>query len=263
MMNFSELDTKMRVYETKNERSFFPEEFLVIRLDGRGFSGLTDRLRFDKPFDKLFEALMDHTTKYLMNNTGLKFAYGYHESDEISLLLSSQDQNFERKERKLISVLASTAGAAFTQELTRHGYDQVGVFDGRVSVLPNVELVVDYFRWRQEDATRNALSGYAFWTLRQNGYNARQAALKLNGASRGDKNELLFQYGINFNEVPAWQKRGVGFRFDKVEKVGYNPITKENVPVVRNRLVQLEELPYGEQYDDLLIDILWRDLSHD
>jgi tRNA(His) 5'-end guanylyltransferase len=25
-----------------------------------------------------------------------------------------------------------------------------------------------------------------------------------------EKNELLFQYGINFNDLPAWQKRGAG-----------------------------------------------------
>jgi len=24
------------------------------------------------------------------------------------------------------------------------------------------------------------------------------------------KNELLFQHGVNFNDLPLWQKRGIG-----------------------------------------------------
>lgn len=31
------------------------------------------------------------------------------------------------------------------------------------------------------------------------------------GLSVSQKNELLFQYGINFNDLPNWQKRCVGF----------------------------------------------------
>ena len=29
--------------------------------------------------------------------------------------------------------------------------------------------------------------------------------------SVSQKNELLFQAGINFNDLPTWQKRGIGF----------------------------------------------------
>lgn len=46
--------------------------------------------------------------------------------------------------------------------------------------------------------------------LRQAGLSAQAATERLLGLSVADKNELLFQHGINFNELPAWQKRGAG-----------------------------------------------------
>jgi tRNA(His) guanylyltransferase len=254
-MNFNELDAKMRRYETLNERSFFDETDLVIRLDGRGFSGLTEQHELEKPFDHRFQDIMSATVKYLMSETGFKFSYGYHQSDEISLLLSRKDQSFERKERKLVSILASAAAAKFTEQ-----FGSIGTFDGRVSVLPTTELVVDYFRWRQEDAARNALSGYAYWLLRQHGYNGRQAAAALNGASRADKHEVLFRYGLNFKNVPAWQKNGTGFWFEKYLKTGFNPKTGQDVKVWRNRLAQPIALPYGEEYGALMPHIIAEDM---
>lgn len=260
-MNFNELDKEMRVFETKNERSFFKEDYLVIRLDGRGFSRLTERLELQKPFDTTFKRIMDTVTEHLMttNKMGFKFLYGYHQSDEISLLLSASDNNYERKERKLISTLASAAGAVFTRELSRMGIDEVAIFDARVSVLPTYGRIIDYFRWRQEDATRNALSGYAYWTLRFNGYNGTQAARVLQGMSRAGKNELLFKYGINFNDVLPWHKRGTGFYTGNVERIGHNPVTNKDVVVTRRQLIRDDNLPYGDEYAEFLVELLLKD----
>jgi tRNA(His) 5'-end guanylyltransferase len=41
--------------------------------------------------------------------------------------------------------------------------------------------------------------------------------------SVGYKNELLFQNGINFNDVPTWQKRGTGVYWETFQKEGFNP----------------------------------------
>ena len=55
---------------------------------------------------------MAHTIRHLMQ-CGFNVAYGYRESDEISLLLRRDDDTFKRK-RKIISVLAGEASAAFS-----------------------------------------------------------------------------------------------------------------------------------------------------
>ena len=74
--------------------------------------------------------------------------------------------------------------------------------------------------------------------------------------SIGEKNELLFSMGVNYNDLPSWQKRGVGMFFKDVERRGFNPITKETVPCIRRELYLEEELPLGEAYSDFIKGII-------
>ena len=105
---------------------------------------------------------------------------------------------FGRKTRKWNSVLAGEASARFSILLGAHA-----CFDCRLSELPNVDLVVDYFRWRSEDAHRNALNSHCYWMLRKNGKSANEATDFLEGKSIAFKNELLFKHGVNFNDIPS------------------------------------------------------------
>src|SRR5580698_5269337 len=106
-MKFDELDARMRVYETAHDLCVLPGLFMVARLDGRGFTRLTKEVhKFEAPFDVRFRDLMLDTTEYLMTGCGFNFAYGYTESDEISLLFVSDERGLRRKLRKLVSILA-------------------------------------------------------------------------------------------------------------------------------------------------------------
>ena len=62
------------------------------------------------------------------------------------------------------------------------------------------------------------------------------------------KNEILFERGINYNDVPMWQKRGIGVYSDTLVKDGYNPLIKEVVQVKRNTFKVNYELPISEDY---------------
>jgi len=111
-----------------------------------------------------------------------------------------------------------------------------------------VDDVVDYFRWRQEDAHRNALSGHCYWLLRDGGESVTQATNALKGKSVSEKNELLFSRGINFNDLPAWQKRGTGLYWETYEKRATNLRTGEQVTAERRRIKADFELPRGDDY---------------
>lgn len=246
-MIFDELDRKMRVYETYTDLSIPEGNFMIARIDGRSFSRLTKEThKFEAPFDIKFRDMMIETTRHLMN-CGFRVHYGYTESDEISLLFHMDETLFGRKMRKYISVLAGEASSAFSLLL-----QDKACFDCRISVLPDEELVVDYFRWRNEDANRNALNGYCYWTMRKEGVSAGEATEYFSGKSIAEKNEYLFQKGINYNEVASWQKRGVGLYWKSVEKLGFNPVTRAEVPCVRKELYLESELPKKEQYDDFI-----------
>ena len=242
-MKFDELDAKMRVFETAHDRVVPPGMFMVARLDGRGFTRLTkELLDLERPFDVRFRDAMQATLEHLMS-CGFRVSYGCTASDEISLLLHREETAFARKLRKLYSVLASEASAKASLEL-----GNLAPFDCRISQLPEEKLVVDYFRWRQEDAQRNALSAHCYWALRGEGASAANASNQLERASVVDKHELLRQRGIHFNELPSWQKRGIGVYWEVFEKEAQNPKTGETTTAIRRRLHVETELPAGKEY---------------
>jgi tRNA(His) 5'-end guanylyltransferase len=250
-MKFDDLDRKMRVYETVNDRCTLPGMYVVARLDGRSFTRLTKEThRFEAPFDERFRDMMLETVKHLMT-CGFNVQYGYTESDEISLLLAHAEQSFGGKHRKLLSILAGEASAKFSLLL-----GDVGVFDCRLSEMPNCDRVVDYFRWRAEDAHRNCLNSHCYWQLRKDGKTVAQATKTLVGMSIADKNELLFSYGINFNNLPAWQKRGVGVYWQNTVKQGFNPVAQQTIETERRELYVNYELETGNQYSEFIKVIL-------
>lgn len=250
-MKFDDLDKKMRVYETTHDHCVLPGMYMVARLDGRGFTKVTkEKHNFEKPFDPDFRDYMQQTTLHLMN-CGFHIIYGYTESDEISLLFHHEESTFSRKTRKLNSVLAGEASAKFSLLL-----QDMACFDCRISELPSVNLVIDYFRWRNEDAHRNALHAHCYWKLRKLGSSGRTATRKLEGLSVSAKNEFLFENGINFNDLPSWQKRGTGFYWEEYTKTALNSKTQEEVQAKRRRIKTDMELPMKEAYNKFLEDIL-------
>ncbi|KAF3889658.1 MULTISPECIES: tRNA(His) guanylyltransferase Thg1 family protein [Nostocales] len=250
-MKFDELDSKMRVFETAHDYCVLPGIYIVARLDGRSFTRLTKEThQFEAPYDEKFRDMMLTTTEYLMH-CGIDIIYGYTQSDEISLLFSRNENSFGRKLRKLNSVLAGEASAKFSLLL-----GDIGAFDCRISQLPSMEEVVNYFRWRHEDAHRNSLNSHCYWSLRRDGNNATQATKRLQKMSVADKNELLFQYGINFNQLPNWQKRGVGLYWEEYEKLGYNPVNGEVVPTTRRRILHDFNLPMKDEYSQFITKII-------
>jgi tRNA(His) 5'-end guanylyltransferase len=242
-MKFDDLDQKMRVFETAHDHCALPGLFLVARIDGRSFTRLTkEKRRFAAPFDVLFRDLMIETTAHLME-CGFRVVYGYTQSDEISLLFHPDEELFHRKLRKFNSVLAGEASARFSLSL-----GEVAAFDCRLAQLPGASLVCDYFRWRQEDAGRNALNAHCYWKLRQAGQTDTQATAALHGLSVSAKHDLLFNRGINFNDLPSWQKRGVGLYWESYEKAGFNPIAGETTFTTRRRIRKELELPMKDEY---------------
>ncbi|MBV9865099.1 MAG: hypothetical protein JO316_07090 [Abitibacteriaceae bacterium] len=247
-MNNDQFEAKMRQAEYFHELRLVPGAWVVIRVDGRGFSRFTEK-HFQKPCDERFRDYMLQTAQVLLEElTGL---YVYTESDEISILIKPNWNLFDRGWEKAVSISAGIASAAFT-----HACGKVAHFDSRVWLGVNEDAVVDYFRWRQSDAQRCALNGWCYWTLRNTGVNVRQATKRIEKLSVAAKQELLLEYGITFNELPAWQRQGVGLYWEEYEKEGYNPQTDETVKVLRRRVKVDWELPVQQDYKNLLLNFM-------
>ena len=250
-MRFDDLDKIMRTYEESLDQYIEPEKFIIARLDGRSFTKLTkETCDFKRPFDEKFRDIMVGTVMHLMKDCGFNIVRGFTESDEISLLLASDSTQFNRKVRKLNSILAGEASAYFSLQL-----GIPACFDCRVIPLPDQERVDDYFSWRHEDANRNALNSWCYWTLREKGYNAADAQSLIKGKSIDEKKQLLQQYEIDFDSLPLWQRKGVNVTWVEVEKEGWNPVTQKATTAIRKELCHdlklLVDFPKGTYKFDI------------
>ncbi|MFC7244614.1 tRNA(His) guanylyltransferase Thg1 family protein [Catellatospora aurea] len=242
-----EFEAGQRAREYFHGLTLLPGAWTVLRLDGRGFSRFTEQ-HFDKPFDERFGEHMVTTATALLNELGARYAYT--ESDEISLLLPPGFDLFGRGVEKLVSISAGIASATFT-----HAAGVPAHFDSRVWLGVSVADVADYFSWRQSDAARCALNGWCYWTLRKTGLSRSQATRALDGATTSGKNELLYQHGINFNELPAWQRRGIGLWWEAFELAGHDPVRGVDVTATRRRVHVERELPMKDAYRALILRV--------
>ncbi len=242
-MNNDDVEKRMRELEWFHDLRVLPATWPVIRLDGRSFTRLCDE-RFERPYDVRFLDIMAKVAQALL--VELQGVFAFTESDEISVLLPAHTGLFGRSVEKLVSISAGIASSRFTREVGSDAH-----FASHVWVGPTVQHVLDYFRWRQSDAARGCLNRWCYWTLRKEGRNIHEATVALEGRSVAEKSELLFAHGINFNDVPLWQKHGVGVYWDAVTRGGSNPPAQEDT-TLRRRIRIDKTLPRGDAFADLV-----------
>ena len=202
-MSKDELGERMKGYERAEAgRSFMPRLPIVIRLDGRSFHTFTRGL--DRPWDQGLSDLMLATTSALVEETGA--LVGYTQSDEISLVLWTNDTSaqlwFDGRVGKIISCAASFATAFFVRHLAKHvpsRADAVPTFDARAWNVPSLEEAANVLLWRELDAVKNSITMAA---------SVHYGEHQLEGKTSKERQELLFARGINWNDYPARFKRG-------------------------------------------------------
>jgi len=215
---------------------------VIIRIDGKSFHTLTKKM--DKPYDKEFKDVMMGVAEYLVENImGCKFAYV--QSDEISLLLVNYDKLeteawFDNNLQKMASISASMATAKFNElyaNISEHKkIVNFGMFDSKIFVIPREE-VVNYFIFRQQDATCNSIQGLGqveFGHNRIYGHNIVKV-----------QDMLMLEKGINWNDVDTYFKRG---------GCVYRGITTERI-IKREKFSIKKEMKTIEDYESKTIDI--------
>lgn len=249
------LDDRMKQYEYVT-RTYLPCRMpVIVRIDGKCMKNFTKG--FTKPFDALLSDAMARTASKLLECVeGCVFAYT--QSDEISLLLKN-DQTletnawFDNNLSKIVSLSASITTLYFNRYFTKNVYDyeenwnvdekvmdayykavdKGATFDARAFVIPEGE-VVNYFIWRQEDATKNSIQVVA---------QANFPHKQLQGLNCSQLQEKLFQEkGINWGEDTLTKyKRGVAIYKKQVE------VETPNGVVIRNKPFIDKEIPIFAQ----------------
>ena len=203
---------------------------VAIRIDGRAFHTFTRG--FQKPFDEVLIKSMQETMKYLCENIQ-GCVLGYTQSNEITLILVDYKKLtssawFDYEVQKICSIAASMATMAFNNIFSKYvnefdlelAYNDNGIdteenrklweiykkainkgamFDARCFNIPKEE-VTNLVYWRQLDASRNSIQmvGQANFSHKE-----------LQNKSCNDIQDMLMtQKGINWNDLPTYQKRG-------------------------------------------------------
>ncbi len=208
------LGERMKQYESAEAgRRLMPLLPAIARLDGRAFHSFVRGL--ERPFDRRLSDLMIETTAFLVRETNA--AVGYTQSDEISLAWLPEEYEaqifFDGRVLKMTSMLAALCAAHFNRLLPAHlpaAYaDRLPVFDCRVWNVPTVEEAANTFLWRELDATKNSISMAA---------RVHYEHAELHDKSGSVMQEMLFRKGVNWNDYPAFFKRGTYVRRRKVSR---------------------------------------------
>lgn len=193
---------------------------VIIRIDGKAFHTFTRG--FKRPFDEVLIKSMQETTKYLCENIQ-GCVLGYCQSDEISLVLVDYQRLdtsawFDYEVQKMCSIAASMATMAFNKcfaqnvkeytigavdDEVKNAYEKAllrgAMFDARVFNIPKEE-VTNCIYWRQLDARKNSIQMVG---------QANFPHKRLLGRSCNDiQNMLMQEKGIDWNELPVYQKIG-------------------------------------------------------
>ncbi|EZG56481.1 putative tRNAHis guanylyltransferase [Gregarina niphandrodes] len=161
--------------------TLLPETYIVLRIDGRGFTKFTEELNFRKPNDNRGLWVMTRAAVDLMVELGGEIILSYGQSDEYSFVFRKRTSLYNRRRSKILSTVVSIYTGAYLRHLSivfPH-YDwrsirkqgnktkQVKgpIFDGRIILYPNLQVLQDYLAWRQVDCHINNLHNYCFWNM--------------------------------------------------------------------------------------------------
>lgn len=270
---------------------------VAIRIDGKAFHTFTRG--FNKSFDEVLIEAMQETMRYLCENIQ-GCVLGYTQSDEITLILVDYKKLnssawFDYEVQKMCSIAASMAtmafnnffkegitkeNSAFTDEWSDNGdfnpkykdeelnklwithkraSEKGAMFDARCFNIPKEE-VTNLIYWRQLDASRNSIQ-----MVGQANFSHKELQ---NKSCNQIQDMLMEQKGINWNNLPIYQKRGsccikIKNQIDEVmtneqQKFGEDKVTKI-VSIEKSRWIIDKEIPIfkgdNREYIDKLINV--------
>ena len=208
----SSLKDRIDVYRATSDYKLLPRVPMVMVINGRGFSKLTQLL--NKPFcSKLSECLLSTTLRLCSEIEGTLFAYQY--SDEI-VLVSRNDQNMDTdvwcngRVQKICSISASLATMHFNDCANQIQLNLAGdpIFTSLVFAVPTIGEAINTIIYKQQ---HNFYTSIQFACLYELLAKHDRSSIKemLSGLSMDEKIDLLRQEcQVDFNQYPICFRRG-------------------------------------------------------
>ena len=281
-----DLGTRMKTfYEEIPKTKLMRRCPVAIRIDGKAFHTFTRK--FEKPFDEVLIDTMQETMKYLCENIQ-GCVLGYTQSDEITLILIdykklNSDAWFDYEVQKMCSIVASMATMAFNKFFIKvthkHFEEELRTLDNKISdgkfvrldEISNLENKYDkyvnkfytaMFDARCFNIPKEEVTNLIYWRQLDASRNSIQMVGRANFSHKELQNKSCNQKGINWNNLPIYQKRGSCCIKDK----NYKPVVCEDGEIhelisktLRSYWTVDKEIPIfkgeGRKYIDRLINV--------
>lgn len=208
-----DLQRSLERFENYNDGFILPDTFIVVRLDAHRYgdwSTFTDEYPCGASATKAFLA----TARALMSAT-FRVVVAYAHGDEISLLLDPTENSNPLRRSKLLSAFSSAAAVHFPQFTGVNA-----LFDTKVSELPSIDRVIEYFFWQRRYCFRNASTIALRRALLASGLSKEQADAKIHGTTEEQRIALLKASGVEIESIPSTTRRGSLLSWETLQHEG-------------------------------------------
>jgi tRNA(His) guanylyltransferase len=233
----SKLKDRIDSYQALADTKLLPRVPIVITINGRSFSKITNLL--DKPYcPKFAECILNTMLRLCTDIEGALFAYQH--NDEI-VVIARNDQNndtvpwYDNRAQKICSITSSMASLHFNRCASAIDLNLMGeaLFTSQVFVVPNIMEAINTLVYKQQYNFHTSIQAACFYELLKK-YDKNTIKEMLNGLSIDEKIDLLHQEcQIDFNDYPHPFRRGSACY--KVPKVGEDG-TMKNKWIVNSSL---------------------------
>ncbi|KAL6214096.1 hypothetical protein ACLB2K_013534 [Fragaria x ananassa] len=200
----------VKSYEVGDE--VFPPNLIVVRIGGRDFRTFSQVHEFEKPNDEAALNLMNSCAVSVSENfPDIVFCYGF--SDEFSFVFKKTSKFHQRRASKVESIVASFFTSEYVSKwrefFPRKELRYPPLFRSRVIACATIEVLQSYLLWRQSTCHTRNLHNTCLWELVKDGKTESEALELLKGASKDEKNSLLFErFDINYQKLDALFRQG-------------------------------------------------------
>ena len=228
-------------------------DWMVAHLHVSVHKTVSENLNLAEPYDDQFHQAMCETVEKLMES-GFRIRFAFIHGFDIDILFAPNEQSFKREVQRFGTKLASRASAFMTMTM-----NYPITFECKIIPCSDDEQVITYFVFRELKASSECLTSYCLWAITRDGVPKAEAGSRLNCQKNAAKYALLRDHGIEFDELPRWQRYGTAYNCRVTVSEEYDPVLKQRKVVHKPIPHRYGATPIGDRYRKLLISLLQPD----
>lgn len=206
----------------ESEEKLLHDTFIAVSIHGSNF------LQFKKDHGMLFPysddliRLMAASARHVMEDFS-EISIGLGQDESFVFIFKRTASLYQRRRDKVLTNVISLFGSTFVYKwklfFPNTTLKYLPIFTGNIILLPRSKIVKEFLYFEQIKMVNKSIDQYTENIMERSGSSQVEIKDFIDNSSFGDKNELMFRHGINFNNIPPWHKRGkIIFRIKSISE---------------------------------------------